>query len=143
MDRLSTGNLVRIKGMDGIWRISGISYEDGRERNYYFIREKRITGDHRLVSFGVGEIGGMIERIRIGKELLERNGFVYGFNNDGLCRWVKLGDGWIMEYDMDNRIFVISDKGGKVCEGECEFVNDMQDMIKGSEYWGRVDIVIE
>lgn len=122
MDRLSTGNLVRIKGMDGIWRISGISYEDGRERNYYFIREKRI---------------------RIGKELLERNGFVYGFNNDGLWRWVKLGDGWIMEYDMDNRIFVISDKGGKVCEGECEFVNDMQDKIKGSEYWGRVDIVIE
>ena len=140
---LNTGNLVRIKDEEGIWRISGISYEDGRGRNYYFIRERRIEGDHRLLSFGVGEIEGRIEKIRIVVEVLERNGFVYGFNNDGLGRWVKSGEDWSMEYDMEGRMFVISGKDGKICEGECEFVNEMQDMIKGTGYWGRVDIVIE
>lgn len=135
---LNTGNLVRIKNEDGIWRISGISYEDGRGRNYYFIRENRTDGDHRLLSFGAGEVEGRIEKIRIDGDVLERNGFVYG-----LGRWVKSGEDWSMEYDMEGRMFVISGKDGKICEGECEFVNEMQDMIKGTEYWGRVDIVIE
>lgn len=128
--RLSTGDFVRIIGKDGIYRVSGISYFGCKERIYYF----SLGGESGIVGLGSDELD-KVELICIGDGLLRGNGFME--KGEGI--WRKDIEGGVMEYDMVRKEFIIRGDNGEDV-GRCDYLNEMQDKIKGSGYWGKVDI---
>lgn len=141
MERLSIGNLVRIKGREGIWRVVGILHRSGGEELYHFGRADIIEGG--VVNIERGGIDMRVEGIEIGESFLLGNGFVY--RETGRLIKEERGDGLdcVIEYDLDGRNVRIWSYGDIVKDGACKYIHEFQDMICdcGYEYIGRRMVV--
>lgn len=145
MEHLNIGNLVRIKGKEGNWRVSGIGYRKGDEDVYHF----SLVGDGegKIVSMKKGRIVEKVEGIEIGKVFLGDNGFIHG-EGEGEDKWREMrreiGDREsVLLYDLVGKNFVIKNYGDIVREGKCEYIHEMQDMISesGNDDIGRTMVL--
>ena len=145
MEHLNIGNLVRIKGKEGNWRVSGIGYRKGEEDVYHFSRVGDDGG--KIVSMKKGRICEKVEGIEIGKRFLGDNGFIHGGGKgEDIWREMRRETGnreSVLLYDLVEKNFVIENYGDIVREGKCEYIHEMQDMISesGNEDIGRTMVL--